>query len=164
MECASTRRRTLTRTSQPMSQVLDQLNQSQAPNTRIQGPITWNRVKKLQQEVHSLLTKIDYNKDDNFILPKCSTHVLLRFTHMRDVAGPKRTSYNKDNMSYAEVEPSDYYWHKIHVPRVTRTNWSRFTIHHVYGQKHKQVYFQLQQMACLFDFPIRSYDNWSEDC
>jgi hypothetical protein len=49
--------------------------------------------------VNSLLTKIDYNTNENFILPKFSAYVLLRFTHMRAIAGPKE-------MSYEEVKPS----------------------------------------------------------
>jgi hypothetical protein len=48
---------------------------SQTPNTPIQGPITQSRANKLQQEVNSLLTKIDYNANENFILPKFSTYV-----------------------------------------------------------------------------------------
>jgi hypothetical protein len=79
---------------------------SQIPNTPIQGPITQSRANKLQQEVNSLLTKIDYNTNENFILPKFSTYVLLRFTHMGATAGPKEMSYIEDEMSYKEVEPS----------------------------------------------------------
>jgi hypothetical protein len=71
---------------------------SQTPNTPIQGPIRRSRANKLQQEVNSL-TKIDYNTNENFILPKFSTYVLLRFTHMGATAGPKETSYE-------EAEPS----------------------------------------------------------
>jgi hypothetical protein len=79
---------------------------SQTPNTPTQEPITRSRANKLQQEVNSLLTKIDYNTNDNFILPKFSTYVLLRFTHMGATAGPKETSYTEDEKSYEEVEPS----------------------------------------------------------
>jgi hypothetical protein len=79
---------------------------SQTPNTPIQGPITWSRANKLQQEVNSLLTKIDYNANENFILPKFSIYVLLRFTHKGATAGPKETSYAEDEMSYEEAEPS----------------------------------------------------------
>jgi hypothetical protein len=56
--------------------------------------------------VNSLLTKIDYNTNENFILPKFSAYVLLRFTHMRAIAGPKEMSYTEDEMSYEEVKPS----------------------------------------------------------
>jgi hypothetical protein len=90
---------------------------NQALKTPMQGPITWNHAKKIQQEVYSLLTKIDYNTNENFILSKYCTHVLLRFTHMEIAAGPKK-------MSYAEAEPSNYFLHQSHIPRVTCTNWS----------------------------------------
>jgi hypothetical protein len=45
------------------------------------GPITHSRSKKLQQQVTSLLAEINFNIFENFILPKCSTLVVLRFTH-----------------------------------------------------------------------------------
>jgi hypothetical protein len=81
---------------------------NQTPKTPMQGPITWSHAKKIQQEVHSLLTKFDYNTNENFILPKYCTQVLLRFTHMEIDAGPKRTSYTKEKMSYAEAKTSNY--------------------------------------------------------
>jgi Mn2+/Fe2+ NRAMP family transporter len=56
--------------------------------------------------VNSLLTKIDYNTNENFILPKFSTYVLLRLTHMGATVGPKMMSYTEDEMSSGEVEPS----------------------------------------------------------
>uniref|UniRef100_K3XT60 Uncharacterized protein n=1 Tax=Setaria italica TaxID=4555 RepID=K3XT60_SETIT len=73
---------------------------SQAPITPIQGPITQSRARKLQQEVNYLLTKFDYNTNENFILPKRSTFVLLRFTHIGAAAGPKETSYTEKETSY----------------------------------------------------------------
>jgi hypothetical protein len=79
---------------------------SQIPNTPIQGLITRSRANKLQQEVNSLLTKSDYNANENFILPKFSTYVLLRFTHKGATGGPKEMSYAEDEMSYEEAEPS----------------------------------------------------------
>jgi hypothetical protein len=79
---------------------------SQTPNTPIHGPITQSRANKLQQEVNSLLTKIDYNANENFILPKFSTYALLRFMQRRATAGPKEMSYTEDEMSYEEAEPS----------------------------------------------------------
>jgi hypothetical protein len=83
-------------------------NPNQPPKTPMQGPITRSHANKIQQEVHSLLTKIDYNTNENFILPKYCTHVLLRLTHMEIVVVRKRTSYTKEKMSYAEAEPSNY--------------------------------------------------------
>jgi hypothetical protein len=74
--------------------------------TPIQGPITRSRAKKLQQEVNSLLAKIDYNINEDSILPKCCTYVLLRFTHVGEAAGPKTTRYTNNNMKCTEVEAS----------------------------------------------------------
>jgi hypothetical protein len=81
---------------------------SQTPNTPIQEPITRSRTNKLQQEVNSFLTKIDYNTNENLILPKLYIYiyVLLKFTHMGATAGPKKMSYTKDEMSYEEAKPS----------------------------------------------------------
>jgi hypothetical protein len=45
----------------------------------IQGSITHNRAKKLQQKVDSILTKINFNISENVILPKCSTLVVIRY-------------------------------------------------------------------------------------
>jgi hypothetical protein len=74
--------------------------------TPIQGPITRSRAKKLQQEVNSLLAKIDYNINEDSILPKYCTYVLLRFTHVGEAAGPKTTRYTNNNMKCTEVEAS----------------------------------------------------------
>jgi hypothetical protein len=79
---------------------------TQTPNTPIQGPITRSCANKLQQEVNSLLTKIDHNTNGNFILSKFSTYVLLWFTHMGATAGPKEMIYTEDEMSNEEAEPS----------------------------------------------------------
>jgi hypothetical protein len=62
---------------------------NQTPNTSIQGPITWSLANQLQQEVNPVITKIEYNANDNFILPKFSTYVLLRFTHKGATIGTK---------------------------------------------------------------------------
>ena len=43
------------------------------------GPITRSRARKIQQEVNSLFAQLNPNFSENFILPKCSTFVLLRF-------------------------------------------------------------------------------------
>ena len=44
------------------------------------GPITRSRAKKLQQEVNALLCEIHFNINENYILPKSCTLLLLRFT------------------------------------------------------------------------------------
>jgi hypothetical protein len=69
--------------------------------------MTQSHANKLQQEVNSLLTKIDYNANENFILPKFSTYVLLRITHKGATAGPKKMSYAEDEISYEEAGPSE---------------------------------------------------------
>ena len=71
---------------------------SHAPTTPIQGPITRSCAKKLQQEVNSFLTEYEFIKNENFILPKCSTYVLLRFPQEGDAAGPKEISHTKEKM------------------------------------------------------------------
>jgi hypothetical protein len=77
------------------------IDPNQAPKTPMQGPITRSHAKKIQQDMHFLLTKIHYNTNENFIQPKYCTHVILRFTHMEIAAGPKRASCTKEKMSYA---------------------------------------------------------------
>ena len=48
------------------------------------GPITRSRAKKLQQEVNALLCEIHFNINENYILPKSCTLLLLRFTKEDD--------------------------------------------------------------------------------
>ena len=59
---------------------------SQAPNFTytdtsqiIDGPVIRSRAKKLQQEIHMLLCEIHFNINENYILPKCSTLIVLRY-------------------------------------------------------------------------------------
>ena len=44
------------------------------------GPITRSRAKKLQQEVNALLYEVQFNINENYILSKSCTLLLLRFT------------------------------------------------------------------------------------
>ena len=67
-----------------MSQALSQATPTQVSPipTRAQvidGPITRSRAKKLQQEVHALLCEIHFNINENYILPKCCTLIVLRY-------------------------------------------------------------------------------------
>ncbi|TVU07089.1 hypothetical protein EJB05_47129, partial [Eragrostis curvula] len=48
--------------------------------TRV-GPITRSRAKKIQQEVNPFLASHTLNIDENYVLPKSRTLLLLRFTH-----------------------------------------------------------------------------------
>ena len=52
-----------------------------APAQAIDGAITRSRAKKLQQEVNALLCESYINVNENIILPKYSTLVVLRYTH-----------------------------------------------------------------------------------
>ena len=49
------------------------------------GPIMRSRAKKLQQEVNTLLCEIHFNINENYILPKSCTLLLLRFTKEDDI-------------------------------------------------------------------------------
>jgi len=60
----------------------------------IDGAITRSRAKKLQQEVNALLCEIHFNINENYILPKCCTLVVLRYIEEeKDKSDPEeRTS------------------------------------------------------------------------
>jgi len=49
------------------------------PAQVIDGPITCSHAKKLQQEVHAILCEIYFNINENYILPKCCTLIILRY-------------------------------------------------------------------------------------
>jgi len=61
------------------------------PAQVIDGPVTRSHAKKLQQEVHALLCEIHFNINDNYILPKCSTLIVLRWKN-GPVQVPKDTT------------------------------------------------------------------------
>ena len=50
------------------------------PTQVFNGPVTHSRAKKLQQEVNALLYEVQFNINENYILPKSCTLLLLRFT------------------------------------------------------------------------------------
>ena len=56
-----------------------QVSPTSTPAQVINGPITRSRAKKLQQEVHALLCEIHFNINENYILPKCCTLIVLRY-------------------------------------------------------------------------------------
>jgi len=67
-----------------MSQDLSKITTTQVLPTPtldqvIDGLITRSRTKKLQQEVHALLCDIHFNINENYILPKCCTLIVLRY-------------------------------------------------------------------------------------
>jgi hypothetical protein len=53
---------------------------SVTPSRMYEGPVTRSRAKKLQQEVHVFLSELNFNIDENVILPKSCILLLLRFT------------------------------------------------------------------------------------
>ena len=66
--------------SQPPSQATPTpVSPTPTPAQVINGPIKRSRAKKLQQEVHALLCEIHFNINDNYILPKCCTLIVLRY-------------------------------------------------------------------------------------
>ena len=52
---------------------------TEKPAQVIDGPVTRSHAKKLQQEVHALLCEVHFNINENYILPKCSTLIVLRY-------------------------------------------------------------------------------------
>jgi len=84
-----------TKLSQAPSQATPtQVSPTMTPAQVIDGPITRSRAKKLQQEVHALLSEIHFNINENYILPKCSTLIVLRYIEeKKDESDPEeRTS------------------------------------------------------------------------
>ena len=70
-----------TNMSQPPIQVTPtQVSPTSTPAQAFGGPITRSRAKKLQQEVNALLYEVQFNINENYILPKSCTLLLLRFT------------------------------------------------------------------------------------
>ena len=66
--------------SQPPSQATPtQVSPTPTPAQVINGSITRSRAKKLQQEVHVLLCEIHFNINENYILPKYCTLIVLRY-------------------------------------------------------------------------------------
>nr|ABA98494.1 hypothetical protein LOC_Os12g29730 [Oryza sativa Japonica Group] len=70
------------------------------------GPITCSHTRKIQQEVNSLFAQLNPNFSENFILPKCSTFVLLRFTPEDIITTPRRMGYVEGDKGYVEEEPA----------------------------------------------------------
>jgi hypothetical protein len=53
---------------------------SVTPSHIYEGPVTRSRAKRLQQEVHAFLSELNFNTDENVILPKSCILLQLRFT------------------------------------------------------------------------------------
>jgi len=74
----------MTMPASKMSQAPSQATTTQVlptptPAQVIDGPVTHSHAKKLQQEVHALLCEIHFNINENYILPKCCTLIVLRY-------------------------------------------------------------------------------------
>jgi hypothetical protein len=67
------------------------------PSHMYEGPVTHSRAKKLQQEVHAFLSELNFNIDENVILPKLCILLLLRFTQEGFPLG-----YTKETEGYME--------------------------------------------------------------
>jgi len=66
---------------QPRIQLIPtQVSPTSTPAQAFGGPITHSRAKKLQQEVNALLYEVQFNINENYILPKSCTLLLLRVT------------------------------------------------------------------------------------
>jgi len=63
----------------PSQATTTQVLPTSTPSQVIDGPVTHSHAKKLQQEVHALLCEIHFNNKENYILPKCSTLIVLRY-------------------------------------------------------------------------------------
>jgi len=50
-----------------------------SPNATHQGQLTRSHDKRLQQEVHAILCEIHFYINENYILPKCCTLIVLRY-------------------------------------------------------------------------------------
>jgi hypothetical protein len=70
---------------------------SVTPSHLYEGPVTCSRAKKLQQDVHAFLSELNFNIDENVILPKSCILLLLRFTQDRFLLG-----YTKETEGYTE--------------------------------------------------------------
>ena len=83
--------------SQPPSQATStQVSPTSTPVQVFDGAITRSRAKKLQQEVHALLCEIHFNINENYILPKCCTLIILRYIEKeKDKSDPKDTLANR---------------------------------------------------------------------
>ena len=64
----------------PIQATPTQVSPTLTPAQVFDGPITCSRAKILQQEVNALLYEIQFNINENYILPKSCMLLLLRFT------------------------------------------------------------------------------------
>lgn len=77
-----------------------------------EGPVTRSHATKLQQEVHAFLSELHLNIDENNILPKSCTLLLLRFTQEASLLGYMEgiEGYMEDTKNAVQAEKA--YAHK----------------------------------------------------
>jgi hypothetical protein len=83
------------------------------------GPITRSRAKKLQQQVTSLLAEFKIHANENCLLPKSCTFIVLRFTHKDMDDTQEEKGYVQSRMGYTKTS-------KIVVP--TKTSYMHKTL------------------------------------
>ena len=90
----------------PSQATSTQVSPTPTPAQVINGPITRSRAKKLQQEVHVLLCEIYFNTNENYILPKCCTLIVLRYIEEeKDESDPEEwTSASPEKVKNGPVE------------------------------------------------------------
>jgi hypothetical protein len=83
------------------------------------GPITRSRAKRLQQQVTSLLAEFKIHANENCLLPKSCTFIVLRFTHKDMDDTQEEKGYVQSRMGYTKTS-------KIVVP--TKTSYMHKTL------------------------------------
>jgi hypothetical protein len=83
------------------------------------GPITHSRAKKLQKQVTSLLAEFKIHANENCLLPKSCTFIVLRFTHKDMDDTKEEKGYVQSRMGYTKTN-------KIAVP--TKTSYMHKTL------------------------------------
>jgi hypothetical protein len=125
----------LSNTLQPPSHTTSsQVQPTSSPTPVFDGLITRSRAKKLQQEVHTLLYEFQLNTNENFMLPKSCTLILLRFTKEE---GQNISRANEQEELYpsqsSAIEPSRRNSHIFWFPKAMKaykyfleSSWSLF--------------------------------------
>jgi hypothetical protein len=93
------------------------------PSHMYEGPVMRSCAKKLQQEVHAFLSELNFNIDENVILPKLCILLLLRFTQEGFPLG-----YTKETEGYTEG-----------IKTTTDASNSRPSLHHL-GKRQDSCY------------------------
>ena len=88
-----------------------------------EGPIMRSWAKKLQQEVNALLCEIHFNINENYILPKLCTLLLLRFSK-EDDKNTKGEDYKEGPHSNptGPAEQSERSSYNFWFPKATKVN------------------------------------------